>query len=62
MILRIKALRSILGPAALAGPDDVLVSATTRDFLDGSGLVLESRGNHELKGLGRAPRGPPGLH
>jgi class 3 adenylate cyclase len=37
--------------ATLAGPGEVLVSATTRDLLDGSGLVLEPRGDHELKGL-----------
>jgi class 3 adenylate cyclase len=37
--------------AALAGPGEILVSATTHDLLDGSGLVLESRGEHELKGL-----------
>jgi class 3 adenylate cyclase len=29
----------------------VLVSGTTRDLLDGSGLRLEDRGTHELKGL-----------
>src|SRR6478672_4314311 len=37
--------------AALAGPGEVLVSGTTRDLLDGSGLRLEDRGTHELKGL-----------
>jgi class 3 adenylate cyclase len=37
--------------AALAGPGEVLVSGTTRDLLDGSGLVLEPRGEYELKGL-----------
>ena len=37
--------------AALAGAGEVLVSATTRDLLDGSGLTLEDRGSHELKGL-----------
>lgn len=37
--------------AALAGPGEVLVSGTTRDLLDGSGLVLEPRGEHALKGL-----------
>jgi class 3 adenylate cyclase len=37
--------------AALAGPGEVLVSGTTRDLLDGSGLVLEPRGEHELKGI-----------
>jgi class 3 adenylate cyclase len=37
--------------AALAGPGEVLVSGTTRDLLDGSGLDFDSRGKHELKGL-----------
>jgi class 3 adenylate cyclase len=37
--------------ASLAGPGEVLVSGTTRDLLDGSGLSLDSRGEHELKGL-----------
>ncbi len=37
--------------AALAGPGEVLVSSTTRDLLDGSGLAFVSRGDHELKGL-----------
>jgi len=40
--------------AALAGAGEVLVSGTTRDLLDGSGLVLEPRGEHELKGLSGA--------
>jgi class 3 adenylate cyclase len=42
--------------AALAGPGEVLVSATTRDLLDGSGLQFEDRGSHELKGLEGARR------
>ena len=37
--------------AALAGAGEVLVSGTTRDLLDGSGLHFEDRGAHELKGL-----------
>lgn len=37
--------------AALAGPGEVLVSGTTRDLLDGSGIGLQPRGEHELKGL-----------
>jgi class 3 adenylate cyclase len=40
--------------ASLAGPGEVLVSGTTRDLLDGSGLSLEPRGEHELKGLSGA--------
>jgi len=37
--------------AGLAGPGEVLVSGTTRDLLDGSGLRFGDRGLHELKGL-----------
>jgi class 3 adenylate cyclase len=37
--------------AALAGPGEVLVSASMRDALDGSGMDFEDRGVHELKGL-----------
>jgi class 3 adenylate cyclase len=40
--------------AMLAGAGEVLVSGTTRDLLDGSGLALEARGEHELKGLSGA--------
>ena len=40
--------------AALAGAGEVLVSGTTHDLLDGSGLTFASRGEHELKGLGGA--------
>jgi class 3 adenylate cyclase len=39
---------------ALAGPGEVLISGTTRDLLDGSGLGVEDRGEHELKGLSGA--------
>jgi class 3 adenylate cyclase len=37
--------------AALAGPGEVLISGTTRDLLDGSGLRFTDRGLHALKGL-----------
>jgi class 3 adenylate cyclase len=37
--------------AALAAAGEVLVSGTTRDLLDGSGLQFESRGTAELKGI-----------
>ena len=37
--------------ASLAGAGEVFVSGTTRDLLDGSGVSVESRGEHELKGL-----------
>jgi len=40
--------------ASLAGAGEVLVSGTTRDLLDGSGLALDHRGDHELKGLSGA--------
>jgi class 3 adenylate cyclase len=40
--------------AALAGPGEVLVSSTTHDLLDGSGLGFVSRGDHQLKGLSGA--------
>jgi class 3 adenylate cyclase len=36
---------------SLGGPGEVVVSSTTRDLLDGTGLELESIGSHELKGL-----------
>jgi class 3 adenylate cyclase len=38
--------------AALAGPNEVLVSSTTHDLVEGSGLNFEDRGTHELKGIG----------
>jgi class 3 adenylate cyclase len=37
--------------SGLAGPGEVVVSGTTHDLLDGSGLTFEFRGAHELKGL-----------
>ena len=37
--------------ASLAGPSEVLVSQTVRDLVAGSGLVFESTGEHELKGV-----------
>jgi class 3 adenylate cyclase len=36
---------------ALGGPDEVIVSSTTFDLLEGSGLKLEEAGTHEMKGL-----------
>ena len=41
---------------ALGDADDVMVSATTRDLLEGSGVALEDAGEHELKGLPGARR------
>jgi len=37
--------------SALAGAGEVVVSGTTHDLLDGSGLAFSSRGHYELKGL-----------
>jgi len=36
---------------AIAGADEVVVSDTTRDLVEGSGLNFEDAGRHELKGL-----------
>jgi class 3 adenylate cyclase len=36
---------------AKAGADEVMVSSTTRDLLEGSDLLLEDAGAYELKGL-----------
>ena len=36
---------------AIAGPSEILVSASTRELLAGSALEFEDRGNHELEGL-----------
>lgn len=37
--------------AAIAGPDEVLVSSTVRDLVAGSGLQFVDRGTHSLKGV-----------
>jgi pimeloyl-ACP methyl ester carboxylesterase len=37
--------------AALAGPDEILVSSTVKDLVSGSGIGLKSRGLHRLKGV-----------
>jgi class 3 adenylate cyclase len=37
---------------ALAEPGEVLVSATVRDLVSGSGIEFEDRGEHVLKGVG----------
>src|SRR3954451_9472169 len=41
---------------SVARAGEVVVSSTTRDLLEGSGLVLEDAGSHELKGLAGARR------
>jgi class 3 adenylate cyclase/pimeloyl-ACP methyl ester carboxylesterase len=37
--------------AGIAAPSEVLVSATVKDLVAGSGLSFETRGEHELKGV-----------
>jgi class 3 adenylate cyclase len=37
--------------AAMAGPGGVLVSRTVKDLVAGSGIELDDRGEHELKGV-----------
>ena len=37
--------------AALAGPNEVLVSSAVKDLVAGSGIELEDRGEHQLKGV-----------
>jgi class 3 adenylate cyclase len=37
--------------AAMAGPDEVVVSSTARDLVAGSGLRFGDRGAHNLKGV-----------
>src|SRR6185369_3074668 len=37
--------------ASMAGAGEVLISATTHDLLEGSGLQFDIHGEHELKGL-----------
>jgi class 3 adenylate cyclase len=34
-----------------AGAGDVLITRTTRDLVEGSGLLFEDRGEHELQGV-----------
>ena len=36
---------------SLAEPGEVLVSQTTRDLVEGSGIALADRGEHQLKGI-----------
>jgi class 3 adenylate cyclase/alpha-beta hydrolase superfamily lysophospholipase len=37
--------------AALAGPEEILVSSTVKDLVVGSGITFSERGSHELKGV-----------
>jgi class 3 adenylate cyclase len=41
---------------ASAGPGEVLLTQTTADLVDGSGIALEDAGEHELKGIAGARR------
>jgi len=41
---------------SLAGDGDVYLSATTRELIAGSNLVLEDKGEHDLKGISGARR------
>jgi class 3 adenylate cyclase len=45
------AVHAVTRVAALAEPDEVLVSAPAASLLEGSDLTLEDAGEHELKGL-----------
>ena len=36
---------------SLAGPSEIYISQTVRDLIAGSGLALDDRGEHELKGV-----------
>jgi class 3 adenylate cyclase len=36
---------------SVGGPHEVLVSSTTYDLLEGSGLILKEAGTHQMKGL-----------
>ena len=37
--------------AALAEPGEILVSRTVKDLVTGSGIALQDRGTHSLKGV-----------
>jgi class 3 adenylate cyclase/pimeloyl-ACP methyl ester carboxylesterase len=37
--------------AAMAGPNEILVSSTVKDLTAGSGLIFDDAGEHELKGV-----------
>jgi class 3 adenylate cyclase len=37
--------------AAIAGPNEVLVTSTVRDLVTGSGLMFEERGTYQFKGV-----------
>jgi len=46
------AVHAALRVMSQAGPNEVLVSSTTADLLEGAGLRLTDAGSHKLKGLG----------
>jgi class 3 adenylate cyclase len=37
--------------AAIAGPNEILVSRTVKDLVVGSGIQFDDRGEHALKGV-----------
>jgi class 3 adenylate cyclase len=45
------AVHTVARVMSFGGTDDVLVSSTTRDLLEGSGIAFEDAGEHTLKGL-----------
>jgi class 3 adenylate cyclase len=36
---------------SLAGPDEILVSSTLKDLVEGAGLSFEDKGQHDMKGI-----------
>ena len=36
---------------SIAGPDEILVSSTMKDLVEGAGLGFEERGQHDMKGV-----------
>jgi class 3 adenylate cyclase len=36
---------------SLTGPNEILVSSTIRDLVEGAGLTFEERGQRDLKGV-----------
>ncbi len=41
---------------AVVGPDEVVLTATTADLLEGAGITIEDAGTHELRGVPGARR------
>ena len=36
---------------SIAGPDEILVSSTMKDLVEGAGLGFEEKGQHDMKGV-----------